>query len=117
MIRRITYSANAISSLTDIQIQNIINRFRKKPINMDDTINCQEVIGVPKKNAHMSDPSSSNDISTENSCDEDANNDEDSDNDDSFNNNEDDGSFCGFSDDDFNTGKTYTKSERSICVY
>ncbi len=56
----------------------------------------------------------------ENSCDEGA------DDDDSFNNNEDDGGFCGFSDDDdegyyydFNTGKTYTKSEHrhSIRAY
>ncbi|CAG8586159.1 7020_t:CDS:2 [Diversispora eburnea] len=63
MIRQITYSANAISSLTDIQIQNIINRFRKKSTNINDTINCQEVIGVPKKNAYVTEPSSSNDIS------------------------------------------------------
>ncbi|CAG8845075.1 10211_t:CDS:1, partial [Racocetra persica] len=49
-----------------------------------------------------------------------------SDDNDSFNNNEDDGEFCGFSDNDdegyyydFNTGKTYTKSEYhySICAY
>ncbi|CAH1767989.1 12325_t:CDS:2 [Entrophospora sp. SA101] len=41
-IRQVTYSASAISSLKDIQIQNIINRF-------------------PKKNAHVIEPSISND--------------------------------------------------------
>ncbi|RHZ80752.1 hypothetical protein Glove_132g74 [Diversispora epigaea] len=53
--------------------------------------------------------------------------DADNGNDDEFSNGneeDDDGSFCGFSDDDdegyyydSNTGKTYTKSERSICVF
>nr|CAG8622833.1 7425_t:CDS:2 [Entrophospora candida] len=41
-IKQITYSADAISSLTGVQIQNIINRF-------------------PKKNAHVIEPSISND--------------------------------------------------------
>jgi len=67
-ISQITYSASAISSLKDIQIQNIINDFPKKLTDM----NCQaqstisseiKAIGVTNCHAHMSDPSSSNDIS------------------------------------------------------
>ncbi|CAG8814687.1 15590_t:CDS:2, partial [Gigaspora rosea] len=41
-IRQITYSANAISSLKDDQIQNIINHFPKKQTNPDDKNNCQK---------------------------------------------------------------------------
>ena len=41
-ISQITYSASAISSLKDIQIQNIINNFSKKLIDM----NRQKAIGV-----------------------------------------------------------------------
>ncbi|CAG8446556.1 10837_t:CDS:10 [Acaulospora colombiana] len=58
-ISQVTYSASAISSLKDIQIQNIINDFSKKSI---DT-NSQKVIGVTNCHAHMPDPSSTNDIS------------------------------------------------------
>ncbi|CAG8625089.1 9234_t:CDS:2 [Paraglomus brasilianum] len=67
-ISQVTYSASAISSLKDIQIQSIVNDFSKKLI---DT-NCQaqsaisseiKAIGVTNCHAHMSDPSSSNDIS------------------------------------------------------
>ncbi|RHZ77552.1 hypothetical protein Glove_176g8 [Diversispora epigaea] len=54
-IQVITYSARAISSLTDIQIQNIINDFLKKSININNTVGCQKVIGVPNGNAHVSD--------------------------------------------------------------
>jgi len=58
-ISQVTYSASAISSLKDIQIQSIVNDFSKKLI---DT-NCQKAIGVTNCHVHMSDPSSSNDIS------------------------------------------------------
>ncbi|CAG8577556.1 12758_t:CDS:2, partial [Acaulospora colombiana] len=62
-----TYSASAISSLKDIQIQNIINDFPKTT-----DMSCQaqsaisseiKVIGVTNCHAHMSDLSSSNDSS------------------------------------------------------
>ncbi|RHZ46150.1 hypothetical protein Glove_632g23 [Diversispora epigaea] len=48
-IRQVTYSASAISSLKDIQIQNIINDFPKKPtdINMICVTNCHGNVIVP----------------------------------------------------------------------
>ncbi|RHZ71211.1 hypothetical protein Glove_261g90 [Diversispora epigaea] len=60
-ISQITYSASAISSLKDIQIQNIINDFSKKSTDMS----CQKVIGVSNWNTHMSDLSSLTDSSAE----------------------------------------------------
>ncbi|CAG8625062.1 3175_t:CDS:2, partial [Racocetra fulgida] len=59
-ISQITYSASAISSLKDNQIQNIINDFPKTT-----DMSCQKVIGVTNCHAHMSDLSSSNDSSAE----------------------------------------------------
>ncbi|CAG8723847.1 7870_t:CDS:1 [Cetraspora pellucida] len=59
-ISQITYSASAISSLKNNQIQNIINDFPKTT-----DMSCQKVIGVTNCHAYMSDLSSSNDSSAE----------------------------------------------------
>src|SRR5688572_23600698 len=59
-IRQVTCSASAISSLTEKQIQDIINHFSKKSI---DTNECQKMIGVINYNAHVIKPSSSNNVS------------------------------------------------------
>ncbi|PKK60637.1 hypothetical protein RhiirC2_870869 [Rhizophagus irregularis] len=53
-IKRITYGTYAISCLKDFQIQGIINSFPKKPTNMDE---CQKVISVTKRNAHVTESS------------------------------------------------------------
>ncbi|CAH1769987.1 7163_t:CDS:1, partial [Entrophospora sp. SA101] len=50
-IRQVTYGANAISSLKDDQIQNIINRFPKKSTNTDDAVNCQKVTETSESNS------------------------------------------------------------------
>ncbi|CAG8664495.1 6833_t:CDS:2, partial [Racocetra fulgida] len=60
-ILSITSSASAISSLTDNQIQDIINCFPKKSISID--VKYQEKIGVTNCNVHVTEPSSSKDIS------------------------------------------------------
>ncbi|RIB17561.1 hypothetical protein C2G38_1419175 [Gigaspora rosea] len=60
-VRAITSSASAISSLTDNQIQDIINCFPKKSISID--VKYQEKIGVTNCNAHVTEPSSSKDVS------------------------------------------------------
>ena len=49
IISQITYSASAIASLKDIQIQNIINDFSTD-------MNCQKVICVTNCHAHMPEP-------------------------------------------------------------
>ncbi|CAG8727239.1 1645_t:CDS:1, partial [Cetraspora pellucida] len=50
-IKQITYSTYAISCLSDVQIQSIINSFPKQPTDTDE---CQKVIvGVTKSNAHV----------------------------------------------------------------
>ncbi|CAG8577851.1 4413_t:CDS:2 [Diversispora eburnea] len=70
-IGQVTYSASAISSLKDIQIQNIINDFSKKSTDMNrqaqSTISSEiKVIGVTNCHAHMS---SSTDLSnTKRTC-------------------------------------------------
>ncbi|CAG8757252.1 24100_t:CDS:2, partial [Racocetra persica] len=59
-ISQITYSASAISSLKDNQIQNIINDFPKTT-----DMSCQKVIGMTNCHAYISDLSSSNNSSAE----------------------------------------------------
>ena len=54
-IKQVTYSADAISSLTGVQIQNIIKLFSEKP-NVElvnEKAECQKVIGVKNLHAHV----------------------------------------------------------------
>ncbi|CAG8771725.1 26806_t:CDS:1, partial [Gigaspora margarita] len=62
-IQAITCSASAISSLTDNQIQDIINCFSKNSNVDDSSVKYQEMIGVTNCNAHVTEPSSSKDVS------------------------------------------------------
>ena len=64
-IKQVTYSADAISSLTGVQIQNIIKLFSEKP-NVElvnEQAECQKVIGVKNLHAQTTKRSCSNDIS------------------------------------------------------
>ncbi|KAF0419083.1 hypothetical protein F8M41_007190 [Gigaspora margarita] len=64
-IKQVTYSADAISSLTGVQIQNIIKLFSEKP-NVElvnEQTECQKVISVKNLHAQTTKPSCSNEIS------------------------------------------------------
>ncbi|CAG8658473.1 3116_t:CDS:2, partial [Diversispora eburnea] len=63
-VQAITYSASAISSLTDNQIRDIINCFPKNSNVDDSSVKYQEMISVTNCNAQVTEPSNSNDIST-----------------------------------------------------
>ncbi|CAG8584934.1 2687_t:CDS:2, partial [Diversispora eburnea] len=64
-VQTITCSASAISSLTDNQIQDIINCFPKKSISVDDSsVKYQEKIGVTNCNAHVTEQSNLNNSET-----------------------------------------------------
>ncbi|KAF0363407.1 hypothetical protein F8M41_013947 [Gigaspora margarita] len=63
-VRAITSSASAISSLTDNQIQDIINCFPKKSTSVDDSsVKYQEKIGITNCNAHVTERNDSSKLS------------------------------------------------------
>ncbi|CAG8556977.1 5413_t:CDS:2 [Paraglomus brasilianum] len=142
-IKLITYSANEISKLADVQIQNIIDQEpfpRNQEIDRDSDPSEVKIQVSASDNSRSGDAIASEDSNYEydfedpfdnnedDSRSEDANATRDNENDEEFfNNNEydnDEGGFCGFFDDDeegyyydLNTGETYTKSDRSIYAY